>query len=172
MKSLLLAQTLSNIIKQKPKSEQGFTLIELLVTIIIIGVLAALSLPNLLSQIGKARDTELRSTVGTVNRAQQAFHFEHRVFVSSLTDLGVTITQQYQTSPDIDAPDPAVYATIQTNASSTYLKNGTKAYAGRVEFSDVSTDYSVILCGSNSPSGSINAPSDTSACPTGSGEVR
>ncbi|MGL4884096.1 MAG: type IV pilin protein, partial [Waterburya sp.] len=44
--------------KKLQSLNQGFTLIELLVVTIMVGVLAAISLPNLLAQIGKARETE------------------------------------------------------------------------------------------------------------------
>ena len=72
-------------LRSKKNGEEGFTLIELLVVVIIIGVLAAVALPNLLNQVGKARETELKNAAGTVNRSQQAYHFERQVFADNVT---------------------------------------------------------------------------------------
>ncbi len=170
MKQSLLAQFAVKNLDRNSRSEQGFTLIELLVTVIIIGVLAALSLPNLLAQVGKARDIELRSTIGTINRAQQAFHFEHRFFSTDVASLGVTVTRQYQAQPLLDS-DTTTYSTIRTDAPS-FQTNATKAYAGRIDYSTLATDYSVIVCGSNAPAQNITAPVSGSTCPAGSGAVR
>ena len=74
------------------KEEKGFTLIELLVVVIIIGVLAAIALPNLLNQVGKARMSEGKSTLGAINRGQQVYRTENPQFTNDLTKLDTKVT--------------------------------------------------------------------------------
>lgn len=79
------------------KSGEGFTLIELLVVVIIVGVLAAIALPNYIAQIGKARETEAKVSLGTIAHSQQAFHFETKSFYdgSDLSDFGVNAVGEF-----------------------------------------------------------------------------
>lgn len=77
------------------KRDKGFTLIELLVVSIMISILAAVALPNLLNQIGKGRETEATVFLGTLNRAQETYHFEHSTFASTPAELAVTLDAEY-----------------------------------------------------------------------------
>jgi type IV pilus assembly protein PilA len=97
MKSEFKAKLVNHLLNKK-NAEKGFTLIELLVVIIIIGILAAIALPSFLNQASKARQSEAKTYVGSLNRGQQAYFLEKQQFADSLATLGVGIaltTQNY-----------------------------------------------------------------------------
>jgi type IV pilus assembly protein PilA len=71
----------------RKQSEKGFTLVELLVVIIIIGILAAIALPNFLSQGAKAKQTEAKQNIGLVNRIQTAYRSENSSFATTFDTL-------------------------------------------------------------------------------------
>jgi type IV pilus assembly protein PilA len=137
MKTELKAKFIQQILSKKKDSE-GFTLIELLVVILIIGILSAIALPSFLSQSAKAKQTEAKNFVGTVNRAQQAYRMENQNFTSTIADLQVNIptTQLTDTSGNFyyfysitnATGDSTTFTARPVNAESTTLR----AYAGGV----------------------------------------
>jgi type IV pilus assembly protein PilA len=121
------------------KDNAGFTLIELLVVIIIIGILSAIALPSFLNQANKARQSEAKTYVGSMNRAQQAYYLEKAKFVVAAADfeelaLGVsTSTQNYNYLVT------GVASTQATQHAETKTTNAaTKAYIGGVSISQLS----------------------------------
>jgi type IV pilus assembly protein PilA len=90
MKTELKAKFLQHILNKKNENE-GFTLIELLVVIIIIGILSAIALPSFLNQAAKAKQSEAKTYVGSVNRAQQSYRIENASFASDISALEIGI---------------------------------------------------------------------------------
>ena len=73
----------------------------------IIGMLSAIALPSFINQIGKARQTEAKINLGTIGRAQQAYHFEHKTFASTLEQLSANnmFAPEYYNYPAPTATD-------------------------------------------------------------------
>ncbi|XKI48312.1 type IV pilin-like G/H family protein [Altericista sp. CCNU0014] len=122
------------------KTQQGFTLIELLVSVVVIAILAAIALPSYLNQAGKARGSEAKSNLGTINRAQQAYRFSNGTFASDINDLeldAVTLSSQHY-----------VYSVVGSVGTATAVaepnSNDYKVYAAGVAQGNDNTSIQII----------------------------
>ncbi|MBO0349187.1 prepilin-type N-terminal cleavage/methylation domain-containing protein [Phormidium pseudopriestleyi FRX01] len=137
------------------KGEQGFTLIELLVVVIIIGILAAVALPSLLSQANKAKQVEARNNIGAMNRAQQAYNLEKPGFADAIGKLGLGIPSA--TTNYTYTIDGGGSASSAANNLATMKDEKLKSYRGYTFTVDVTTDNitekvtRAIVCESEKP---------------------
>ncbi len=60
----------------KLRSKKGFTLIELMIVVAIIGILAAIAIPNFMRFQARSRTTEARTNLGAIYTGQVAFFGE------------------------------------------------------------------------------------------------
>lgn len=162
MKTELKVKFLQFLLGKKKDANEGFTLIELLVVVIIIGVLAAIALPNFLNQTAKAKQSEAKNTVTNVNTAQTAYRAEKSLFAGTggtaqaMKDLALglpTNTENYT----YDITGNASLATITANRSDPALKGYSGAaqlYANDQSESIVSS----IVCEAKSPGANATAP--------------
>ena len=75
------------------ENKRAFTLIELLVVILIIGVLAAVALPQYQKSVLKSHTVEAMVTLNAVEQAQKVYYLEHGTYTDdpSLLDIQTTV---------------------------------------------------------------------------------
>jgi general secretion pathway protein G len=65
------------------RGSRGFTLLELMVVIVIIGVLAALIAPNVLSRVGQAKITAAKTDINSLMNALKIYKLDNGRYPSS-----------------------------------------------------------------------------------------
>jgi type IV pilus assembly protein PilA len=156
MNKVFTAKFLQHLNKKKADNkEKGFTLIELLVVVIIIGVLAAVALPNLLGQVAKGRQAEAKTTLGAVNRAQQAARLETGSF-QALAGLPVGVNATGNNYSYVDQTTAtSSFAAIKANALAVY-QDDIRDYNATVG-QTTGGAFASLICESNTVNGATAA---------------
>ncbi len=69
-------------------NKKGFTLIELMIVVAIIGILAAIAIPNFMNYQCKAKQSEAKSNLGTIRTNQEAYRAEYDTYKDALPAIG------------------------------------------------------------------------------------
>ncbi len=77
----------------KRRAQAGFTLIELMVVLVIIGVLAALIVPNVLDRADDARTTAARTDVNNLMQALKLYRLDNQRYPSAEQGLAALVAK-------------------------------------------------------------------------------
>ncbi len=94
------------------KDEAGFTLVELMVVVAIIGILAAVAIPNFRSYQAKSRTSDAKLILSALYMAEETFFGDTGTYASCLRDMG--FDSPSWSTPTAAAPEGAAITATPT----------------------------------------------------------
>jgi len=81
------------------RRQEGFTLIELMIVVAIIGILAAIAIPNFMQYQAKSKQSEAKTNLGGIYTSEVAYFGENNAYSNSFNAIGFQVastgTQRY-----------------------------------------------------------------------------
>lgn len=74
------------------KSQKGFSLVELMIVVAIIGILAAIGIPQYAKFQARARQSEAKGALSSLYTAEQSFQGEWATYTPDLMDIGFGVS--------------------------------------------------------------------------------
>lgn len=98
----------------------GFTLVELVVVVMILGIIAAIAAPRLLSNAEDAREKAAATVVDNVRRGIDVYYAEHGVYPTTVDNS--IVRGRLQNPYDLDHPTPVFVANNASHIYPTWLR--------------------------------------------------
>ena len=86
-----LASKSGGFMKEIKNDSKGFTLLELLVVVVIIGILAAIALPQYQMAVGKTRFATLKDNARVIKEAMDRYYLAHDDYAENLNGLDIEL---------------------------------------------------------------------------------
>jgi prepilin-type N-terminal cleavage/methylation domain-containing protein len=77
-----------------PKPSRGFTLIELMIVVAIIAILAIVAIPKFGSMVAKAREADVRGSLGALRSAVSIYYADNQIVPATLSNC-LDVGQHY-----------------------------------------------------------------------------
>lgn len=90
---------------KKNSIRKGFTLIELMIVVAIIGILAAIAIPNFIRYQLRSKTSEAKTVLGGIKTSQESFRAEFDDYVQAGPNPGVGVRGQKSTWLDTPCPN-------------------------------------------------------------------
>jgi general secretion pathway protein G len=88
----------SNAISSRSRSASGFTLIEIMVVVVILGILAALIAPQVISRIDDAQITKVKQDIRAIDSALKLYRLDRFRYPTTDEGLNALVTPPSDTS--------------------------------------------------------------------------
>jgi type IV pilus assembly protein PilA len=121
---------------QKLTNQKGFTLIELMIIVAIIGILAAIAIPNFMNYQCKAKQSEAKSNLGTIRTMQEAYYAEYDTYADDTGKIGFEVRgdkERYDYSVEVDGTGFTAKAEGQDDAGNMSEDEWTIDQGGNLE---------------------------------------
>ena len=116
------------------QNKKGFTLIELLVVVLIIGILAAIALPQYQMAVMKSRYSAMMNIVNAINDAEERYYLVHNEYAETFDGLDVDLSgceiSENKTRCDynwgkcvLNIPAKRIHCENTTNINNAYVRH-------------------------------------------------
>jgi type II secretion system protein G len=136
------------------RRQKGFTLIELLIVVAIIGIIAAIAIPNLLNAINRGRQKRTMADIRSIGTALEAysvdFNYYPKVDATTVADLAPYLQPTFiKVLPQNDGWNQSLVALLTTAGTSYTLYSRAKGNNGQIAAQGPKTDFGDAIVFSN-----------------------